>query len=75
MDITFIDSALSKGAESAGLKITDYQNICWVMTMDDSLSENLRKSLAMLIGEQVYSADLKRAIPPPLSPFPGCYFG
>lgn len=75
VDITFIDSALSKGAESAGLKITDYQNICWVMTMDDSLSENLRKSLVMLIGEQVYSADLKPGYSAAASLFPGVISG
>ena len=43
--------------------------------MDDSLSENLRKSLAMLIGEQVYSADLKPGYSAAASLFPGVISG
>lgn len=75
VDITFIDSALSDNAKAAGLKATNYQNICWVMTMDSSLSENFRKSLAMLIGEQVYSADLKPGYSAAASLFPGVISG
>ena len=43
--------------------------------MDSSLSENFRKSLAMLIGEQVYSADLKPGYSAAASLFPGVISG
>lgn len=59
IDIAFIDSSETDEAEKSGLKTTSYQNICWVLTMNSDLSEDMRKSFAMLIGNNVFCNDLK----------------
>lgn len=59
VDIGFIDSSLSDTAIQNGLKTIDYENICWFLTISSEFSLDLRKSLSMLVGSQVYGADLK----------------
>lgn len=70
VDIAFIDSSLSNTAHENKLKTIDYENICWFLTMSSDFSEDMRKSLSMLVGSQVYGADLKTGYTPADSVFP-----
>lgn len=58
-DIGFIDSSLSDTAKENGLKTADFGNICWFLTMNSDLPVGIRKSLAMLIGSEIYGNSLK----------------
>ena len=69
-DIAFIDSSLTDNAHANGLKTIDYENICWFLTISSDFSEDMRKSLAMLVGSQVYALDLKTGYTPADSVFP-----
>ena len=70
VDIAFIDSSLSDTAHENKLKTIDYQNICWFLTIGSSFSQDMRKSLAMLVGSEVYGGDLKTGYSPANSIFP-----
>ncbi len=69
-DIAFIDSSLNDNAHANGLKTIDYENICWFLTISSEFSADMRKSLAMLVGNQVYGRDLKAGYTPADSVFP-----
>ncbi len=58
IDIAFIDSTLETEAKGDELKTISFENICWVLTIGESFSNNMKKSLSMLIGNQVYSESL-----------------
>ena len=58
VDLAFIESVEKKQAEELGLKVKEFSNICWVMTMSDTFSQNVRKSFSMLVGGEVYSNSL-----------------
>lgn len=70
VDIAFIDSSLTDTAHEYRLKTVDYQNICWFLTISSDFSEDLRKSLAMLVGSEVYGSNLKTGYIPADSIFP-----
>ena len=70
VDIAFIDSSLSDTAIQNGLETVDYENICWLLTISSDFSENLRKSLSMLVSSEVYRADLKTGYSAANSIFP-----
>lgn len=70
VDIAFIDSSLSDTALQNGLKTIDYENICWFLTISPKFSEDMRKSLSMLVGSEIYGADLKTGYTPADSIFP-----
>lgn len=70
VDIAFIDSSLSDTAHENKLKTVDYENICWFLTISSEFSEDMRKSLSMLVGSQVYGSDLKTGYTPADSVFP-----
>lgn len=59
VDITFIDSSLSKTAKDNGLKLINYSNICWFLTLNSDLSQNLRKSLLLITSGDVFGNSLK----------------
>lgn len=69
-DIAFLDSSLTDTAEKNGLHTVSFGNICWMMTFDNTLSEELRKTLAMLTGSEIYGADLKSGYTAADSVFP-----
>ena len=70
VDIAFIDSSLSDTAHQNGLKTIDYENICWFLTISPKFSEDMRKSLSLLVGSEIYGADLKTGYTPADSVFP-----
>ncbi len=70
IDIAFIDSALTTDMESKGFYTNSIQNICWVITFDNSLSKDMRTSLLKLIGNEVYSENLKSGYSTASSLFP-----
>lgn len=58
IDMAFIDAALIDEAHSLSLKTEEFQNICWLLTLNNDFSQNMRKSLAMLVGGEVFAKDL-----------------
>lgn len=70
IDIAFIDSALTIDMESKGFSTKNIQNICWVMTLNNSLSKDMRTSLLKLVGNEVYSENLKSGYTTATSLFP-----
>ncbi len=58
IDMAFIDSALTLEAEKSLLKTESFQNICWVLTLGKEFTGGMRKSLAMMVGGNVYSNSL-----------------
>ena len=70
IDIAFVNSADTPDLEASGLKIKSYQNICWVMTISNEFSYEMRKALAMLIGGEIYSGSLSAGYSAAQSIFP-----
>lgn len=58
IDIAFIDSTLTTSAKNKGLKTEEFQNICWVLTIGDEFSKDMRKAFALLVSGNIYSKDL-----------------
>ncbi len=73
IDIAFIDSALVTDAENLGLNIAEFENICWVLTINNDFSANMRKSLSMLIGSEIYSNNLPSGYSVSTSLFPSIF--
>ncbi len=71
VDMAFIESAQKTQAESAGLKLKEFENICWVLTVGNEFPQDVRKSLMMLVGSEVYSDDMPEGCSPATSIFPG----
>lgn len=70
IDVAFIDSALTTDMELKGFNTENIQNICWVMTLSDALSKDMRTSFLMLIGNEVYAENLKAGYTTATSLFP-----
>ena len=70
IDMAFVNSALSDDLISFGLKTIDFQNICWVLTISNDFTPNMRKALVSLIGSDIYSANLPSGYEPNHSIFP-----
>ncbi len=73
VDMAFIETAQKGQAESSGLKVKEFENICWFLTVSDSFSPNMRKTLAMLTGGEVYSASLADGYSVATSIFPSIF--
>lgn len=73
IDMAFIDSAYSDEMLSAGFSTKDYQNICWVLTISDDFSYEMRRALMKLIGKNVYSDSLVAGFSPANSLFPSVF--
>ena len=73
IDIAFIDSAQSSEMETAGLKTADIQNICWVMTMSNDLTKEMRTALFSLVGSNVFEDNLKDGYVNATSIYPEIY--
>ena len=70
VDIAFIDCSLSDTAKENELRTIDYENICWFLTVSPEFSLDMRKSLAMLVGSEVYGGDLESGYSPADSIYP-----
>ena len=73
IDMAFIDTAQTQNAIASGLKTYEFQNICWVLTLGDDFRPNMRKSLAMLVGGEVYGDDLPIGYTSATSLFPSVF--
>lgn len=73
IDLAFIDSAYSDEMTAKGFGITDYQNICWVMTLSDDFSYEMRRALTKLIGKDIYKESLESGYTPATSLFPDVF--
>ena len=59
VDMAFIDSSLTDTAHSLSLKTNNLENICWVLTLGNDFSADMRKALSLLIDSSVYSESIK----------------
>ncbi len=73
VDMAFIESVEKSKAENIGLAVKEFENICWVMTMSNQFSPNVRKSLTMLVGSDVYSESLYEGYSASTSVFPSIF--
>ena len=69
-DITFIDCSLTQNVENLGFKTKSFENICWVLTISPNFPQNIRKSLSMLIGSEVFASSLESGYTVATSVFP-----
>lgn len=58
IDIAFIDCTEKTEAEALELKTASIENISWFLTINDDFPLDLRKSLALLIGDEVFQNSL-----------------
>ncbi len=73
IDMAFIDSALQTEAEELNLNVAKFENICWIMTLSNDFSHEMRKSLNMLVGSEVYSKSLPVGYSVATSLFPSIF--
>lgn len=72
-DIAFIPAYLSDEAEKRELNTVSIQNICWVMTLGNGLSENMRTAFASLTDKRVFSDALPNGYTAADSLFPSVF--
>ncbi len=70
IDMAFIDCSLTEIANNSDLETLEFQNICWIMTLGDCFSKDMRKALLQLVGENVFKDSLKVGFSPADSLFP-----
>lgn len=58
VDIAFIPMAEIEDASSSGLKTAQFQNVVWVMEMNDVYSYDLRRALYLSFDRKNYAGDL-----------------
>ena len=75
IDMAFIDCSLESDAKKLGLKTSSIQNICWFLTLNNDFSPDMRKSLNMMVGGEVYSKDLKEGYNTATSIYPDAILG
>ena len=73
VDMAFIDSSKTTEAVNSGLQTCEFQNICWVLTLGEDFSPNMRKALSMLVGGEVYGGDLPTGYSSATSLFPSVF--
>ncbi len=58
IDMAFIDSSLTDTAHSLNLKTYNLENICWVMTLGDNFSKDMRKAFSLLVDKSIYEKSI-----------------
>lgn len=57
-DIAFIDNSLMERAQSEGLITISFQNICWVMTVGDEFTPELKNAFSSAVSSDIYSSEM-----------------
>lgn len=73
IDVAFIDTKDAANMEKEGFKTQEYENICWVMTISDDFSYDMRKAFMSLLGEKVYGNSLPNGYSTANSLFPNVF--
>ncbi len=58
IDMTFLANSYVTNAKENNINIKSYQNICWVMRINERYSENLRSAFMSLVSPTVYDDSL-----------------
>ena len=58
VDIAFVDSSYTGELENKGLKTKSFEDICWILTLSDELSDEFRQAFALSAGGEVYGENL-----------------
>lgn len=74
IDMAFIECTEASKMEKLGFKTAEFQNTCWVLSVSDDFSYDMRKALMSLVGKNVISENLKEGYSPVSSLFPD-FFG
>lgn len=57
-DIAFIDNSLMEKAQTEGLITISFQNICWVMTVGDEFSPELKNAFSSAVSPEIYESEM-----------------
>ncbi len=69
-DIAFVDNSLIDEAKNSGLSIISFQNICWVMTIGDQFSPEIKNAFLSAFSSDIYKEGLKSGFSAADSLFP-----
>jgi len=58
IDMAFIDAALTEEAHSLGLLTKEFNNICWVLTLGNEFTPQMRKAFNLMTGSEIFSSSL-----------------
>ena len=54
IDIAFVDSTLKNDVKNLNYSTKEFGNICWVLTIGQEFSSDMRKSFSLLVGSNIY---------------------
>ncbi|MBO5909041.1 MAG: hypothetical protein J6Q67_04590, partial [Clostridia bacterium] len=55
----FIDNSVIDDASQSGLNVISFQNICWVLTIGDQFSPEIKNAFLSAFGKDIYEGSLK----------------
>lgn len=58
IDIAFVDSTLKNDIKNLGYNTKEFENICWVLTVGQEFSPDMRKAFLLLVGSNIYENSL-----------------
>lgn len=58
IDIAFVDSTLKNDIKNLNYNTKEFENICWVMTIGNEFSSDMRKAFSLLVGSNIYKKNL-----------------
>lgn len=70
IDMAFIESSLTDTAHNLGLETYSLENICWVMTIGNSFSKDMRKAFSLLVDKSIYGNSINTGYRAASSIFP-----
>lgn len=59
VDVAFIDNSVIDDASQSGLNVISFQNICWVLTIGDQFSPEIKNAFLSAFGKEIYEGSLK----------------
>ena len=69
-DMAFLDSTKLSDAADANIHLETIPNICWMMSVGNNFSDNVRLAFAKLIGSDIYADSLPSGFSPAYSIYP-----
>lgn len=73
VDMIFLDTTLIDDAKESGFEVKEFQNICWVLTLGNQFSANMRKAFCSLVSNELYHNNLPEGYTSAVSIFPNIF--
>lgn len=70
VDMIFLDTTLIEDAKEQGFEVKEFQNICWVLTLGNQFSADMRKAFCSLVSKDIYRSNLPEGYTAAVSVFP-----